>query len=448
MAERTPLVVAVVGTSIAGCYLLGLGWAMNDASYEVWFAAVLVPILALVSVPMVRRAARTDGDHTLVWILGIALALKLVGAWVRYLVAFEVYGGFADAEQYHGWGTQIAEAIHAGNWDLDVGREATDAGFIRLITGFLYAVIGPTKLGGFFVYSWLGFWGTYLIYRAFRISLPEGDHRRYRLLLFFLPSMIFWPSSIGKEAFVTFTLGLCAYGAAKLLDHQRGGILPLAFGLWATAMVRSHMALLFFGALAVAFLLRRSRRRTVTAPAFKIVGLAALVVVGSFFVGRFESQFAVEGVSTDSIDQVLDRTQDQTAKGGSEFDGVDGRSLTDLPAAVVAVLFRPFPHEATNAQSLFASLEGVVLMFVVARSWRRLASVPAMLLQVPYVALVATYSLGFIIAFSTFGNFGILARQRVQLFPFALVLLALPARTPDRVTARPDRSSEPALVLR
>lgn len=431
MSERTPLTVALAGSAAVAGYLFALGWAMNDASYEVWSALVLVPALGLISVPMIRRAARTDEDPSLALFLGIALVLKLVGAYIRYLVAFEVYGGVADASMYHDWGTSVVESIRDGNWDLDVGRDATSTGFIRLFTGYVYAVIGASKLGGFFVYSWLGFWGMYLLYRAFRLSVPEGDHRRYRLLLFFLPSMLFWPSSIGKEAFITFTLGLCGYGAAKLLDHQPGAVVPLAVGLWLTATVRSHVALLIFGAIAVGFLLRRSRRHSATAPALKMAGLAILVVTGTFFVGRFESQFDVEGLSTDSVDEVLTRTEERTSDGGSSFGGAGSRSLTDLPNAAVAVLFRPFPFEATNAQSFFASLEGAFLMVLVVRSWRRFRSAPAMLLRVPYLALAATYTLGFIVAFSTFGNFGILARQRVQLFPFALIFLALPARARD-----------------
>lgn len=438
MTERRLLVAAGAGTVAIACYLFALGRAMNDASYEVWSALLLVPVIALVSVPMIRRAAATDGSPDLALLLGVALALKMVGAYVRYLVAFEVYDGVADANMYHQWGLTVSESIRDGNWDLDVGRTATSTGFIRLFTGYVYTLIGASKLGGFFVFSWLGFWGVYLMYRAFRIAVPEGDHRRYGLLVFLLPSMLFWPSSIGKEAFVTFSLGMCAYGAAKLYDHQRGAFVPLLIGLWATATVRSHMALLFFGAFAVGFLLRRSRLRSPTAPAVKMVGLVTLVLAGSVLVGRFESQFEVDGVSTSSVDEVLSRTSERTDEGGSTFEGSDGRSLTDFPAAAVAVLFRPFPFEATNAQSLIASLEGMILLGLVVLSWRRYKSFPRLVTSVPYVALVATYTVGFIIAFSTFGNFGILARQRVQLFPFALVLLALPIRRVDEApTASP-----------
>jgi hypothetical protein len=45
----------------------------------------------------------------------------------------------------------------------------------------------------------------------------------------------------------------------------------------------------------------------------------------------------------------------------------------------------------------------------------------------PYVAFVVVFSLLFIYAFSSIANFGILARERTQLLPFFLVLLAIPA---------------------
>jgi hypothetical protein len=43
------------------------------------------------------------------------------------------------------------------------------------------------------------------------------------------------------------------------------------------------------------------------------------------------------------------------------------------------------------------------------------------------VAFVVVYSLLFVFAFSSIANFGILARERTQVLPFFLVLLAVPA---------------------
>ncbi len=444
-AARGPAWVAPAGIVMAVAYFGGLGWSMDHASYDVWGALLLAPVLVLLTVPLARRAARREEDRTMVVLIVSAIVLKLVGSYVRYLVAFDLYDGVADAAAYHEWGVRVSETIRGGSWDLDVGRDATSTGFIRLFTGYVYAVIGPTKLGGFFVFSWLGFWGQYFFYRAFRVGVPEGDGRRYAKLVFFLPSLLFWPSAIGKEAWMTLALGLVAYGAAKLLTQQRGALVPLTLGLWATSVVRSHVAVLALGALVLGYLLRRSRRRSSLAPMVKVAGVVALLLVGTLVVGRFEEQFDVEGVSGSSVDEVLSKTEQQTAQGGSQFSSTSGRSITDLPAATIAVLFRPFPHEARNVQALIASIEGTVLLVLAWRSRHRLLAIPRLLRRVPYVAFAAAYTVGFIFAFSTFGNFGILARQRVQLFPFALVLLAVPLAT---VPARSSAVSSPEEIPR
>jgi hypothetical protein len=93
------------------------------------------------------------------------------------------------------------------------------------------------------------------------------------------------------------------------------------------------------------------------------------------------------------------------------------------------VLFRPLPHEAHNAQAVLTSFEGLFLLGLFAVSWRRLRKLPRDTLRTPYLAFASVYSLLFMLAFSSFGNFGILARQRAQLFPLVLVVLALPAIT-------------------
>ena len=112
-------------------------------------------------------------------------------------------------------------------WDLATARGTQ---YMELITTAIYTVIGPTTLAAFFVYGAFAFWGAYLLYRAFRVALPEGDHRRYAYLVFFLPSMLYWPSSIGKESWLMLFVGVTALGAAKFFAHQRGALALLAPG--------------------------------------------------------------------------------------------------------------------------------------------------------------------------------------------------------------------------
>jgi len=123
---------------------------------------------------------------------------------------------------------------------------------------------------------------------------------------------------------------------------------------------------------------------------------------------------------------VLDRTEEQSSTGGSEFINTRPKSPGEYPDALMTVLFRPFPWEASNAQALVAAIEGTVLLFLFVLSLPRLARLPRTMFQVPYVMFALSYTAMFVFAFSAVGNFGIITRQRTQVFPFVLVLLAIP----------------------
>jgi len=43
--------------------------------------------------------------------------------------------------------------------------------------------------------------------------------------------------------------------------------------------------------------------------------------------------------------------------------------------------------------------------------------------RMPYITFVLAFTLGFVIAFSSFNNFGLLARQRSQVYPYFVALL-------------------------
>jgi hypothetical protein len=105
-------------------------------------------------------------------------------------------------------------------------------------------------------------------------------------------------------------------------------------------------------------------------------------------------------------------------------------------------MFRPFPWEAGNAQALAAAREGVVLMAIFILSLPRLVRVPRFAVSRPYVAFALAYTALFVLAFSAIGNFGLLTRQRTQLLPFVLVLIAMPARA--KVPDSRLREAEPA----
>jgi hypothetical protein len=122
-------------------------------------------------------------------------------------------------------------------------------------------------------------------------------------------------------------------------------------------------------------------------------------------------------------------------------------SPLQMPKAIVTVLFRPFVTEADNAQALAAALESTFLLLLTIRRlpwmWAAMRSVR----RQPYVALALVFTAVFVVAFASFPNFGLLARERVQVLPFFLILLSVPADRSEEVKPVDGKVREAPPVL-
>ena len=326
-------------------------------------------------------------------------------------------------------------------------------GALRYITGLVYAVSGSDFFVGFLVFSTLSFLGTVFFYLAFATAVPNGNRRRYALLVLLWPTMLFWPSSTGKDAWMVFTVGLASYGIARVFAHGRGGYLCLAAGLAGTTAVRPHITLVLFVAIFVAYLLRPVDGTVGGGWFGKLAGVVVLLVVGSLVVANVEEYFGIDELNPDSVTATLDEAQRRSSQGGSGYEPIRVNSPVDYPLAVTTVLFRPFPHEAGSAVMLATSAEGLVLaVLVVLAAWSlwSLRHALGLLRASPYLLFALSYVAMFCFAFAAIGNFGILARQRAQVLPLLFVLLALPpaptivrrARVPSRTEAGPSGDAD------
>jgi hypothetical protein len=439
---------------VAAAYIILMTATAGVLSWDFWAALAFIPILFAVTIPLLKRGLRKDPDPLIGRIVVIAFIAKMLGAIARYILTYGLYER-ADAARYHESGTLLYQAFWDGNWAQVVLVEVPDitgTPFINLVTGLLYIITGPTQLGGFVVFSWLSFLGLFSFYKAIVIGFPEANHRRYAYLVFFLPSMLYWPSSIGKEAWISFGIGLSSYGIALIMRHQPLGYVVAALGLLATAGPRPHITVLCVVSLMIAYMLRRkSWSDSTMGPVGKVIGVVVLLGVGVVVTAKAASFFEVDGVSGDSVTEVFDYTDQQSGQGGSEFEAVRVKSPLEFPSAMLSVLFRPWPWEAGSAQALIASAEGTLLLILGAASISRLLKLPKYIFQVPYVAYAVTYTIMFVIAFSSIGNFGILTRQRTQVLPLVVVLLVLPTENdqmPERVPSVEERARELARTPR
>lgn len=417
--RRSVLVVTVVMAAAAtAAFLLRLAQQDGDAAAGV----VAFVVGGAVMVVLARILMASEPDSWISRLALVAVAAKLVGIAARYLMVYGLYGGGGDATLYAANGVAVSQGIAAGDIPWGVIRSIPGSGFIDLFTGIVFTVTTPTGFGGFVVFGLLSFVGQLLFYRAFRQALDPYQRRVYAVAILLMPSLLFWPASIGKEAWLMFTLGIGAVGAVRLLSRQPGGLVIFGLGLVGTAAVRPHVALLLvIGFVAGALATRQGP------PGHPLRRVALLVVgvgVGAILAGQVSAFFEGGAFGNGGVFDILEVTATRTSQGGSEFEAIDPTRWWMVPVGLVNVLFRPFPFEATNAQALVASLEGTALLVICLRRGRGLAAAVRNMLNNPHLGLAGGYCATFIFAFSTFGNFGIIARQRSLLFPFFLFMLS------------------------
>lgn len=410
-------------------------WLAFNRSYSVAVAMLGAPAIIAISIPLLRKAQRLEPNSTMRQIIFWGLVLKVLGAFGRYGMTYFVYG-YSDATEYDMWGRAIAGTLRSGSLAFDVGKESIiGTGFVRLLTGIVYTFIGPSQMGGFLVFAWFGFWGLFFFYRAYRVTFPDANPLFFGCLIFFVPSMFFWPSSIGKEAWITFTLGLATLGCAKLFRSQLRGFWQAIAGTLGVAVVRPHVAVLLVVSMVVGYALGRvetsgGKRMK---PVYKVLVVVVLLGGAVLAADNAAKFFGVEDASIESATTVTETVNKNTSQGGSEFDAPNPQSVGEFPLALVAVLYRPFISEAKNLQGLVAAAESSLFLLLTLVCLPRIVRNARQFRRNGFLLACLVYIMLFTYFFGSIGNFGIIARQRVQVLPFLFMVLAVPAAS--RVTA-------------
>ena len=429
-----PWKLMVPTMAIAIGYLGLTVWAMNNWRYTTWVVLLIFPVLSIGGILMIRWLTADDPEAA-VGLISAALVVKLLASWVRFYVSFELYGT-GDSLQYHLEAVERSNMYFAGQiswWDLMSPRMGTKG--ITDLTAILYTWIGPARLGAFLIFSFFGFWGLFFFYRAFRVGLPEGDGTSYARLVFFLPSLVFWPSSIGKEAVMMLGIGMACYGAARISRRIPGGWWILALGLIIGGFIRPHVSAVVLVAVTIAVLFRKPLdERAGFGAAGRFGGVLVLMLALAFAFGQTAKYLVPSSTSQSKVEvvgDVFDKASAGTASGGSEIDRPLPNSPFEYPGAAFTVLFRPTLLEAQNAQNLAAAAETTVLLAIIFFRRRRFLELPRLVFRRTYVLFAIVYTGVFCFAWSAFSNLGALARQRVQVWPLMLVLLCLPTHAVD-----------------
>lgn len=354
----------------------------------------------------------------------LAVAVRLFGATARYEVLHRLYDGIGDATGYYAYGLMMAERI----WELDFSVLSLEQWFegprhwwgtlaLRNLSGIVLSVIGPTMRGEFLFFSLLSFAGLSMMALAVHRLAGSRAGLAFATFVWFWPSLWFWPSSVGKEAVVFFAMGVVVLGFAGRGNRIRW--LPYLVGLGLTFSIRPHVALVLAVTTGASLWLGSWRRLT---PARLIQSVAlALVLLLTF--RALSVEFGLIDADLEGVQEFVSYRAQQTLLGGSSLGAVPSGILA-LPMAFVNIWLRPLPWDVHNSMALLSALETGFLWFLIFRRrrdlrlglarWRRHR---LLRLAVPFL-FVYTVMIGL-----TFGNLGIIVRQRSPLFPFVFLLL-------------------------
>jgi hypothetical protein len=360
-------------------------------------------------------------------VLKVFLVARLVSPFAFEFIgnnAGRFFTGGWDSKRYENRGGLIAEQLSTIGYST-AHAEVPGTGALELMVGYFFFLSGDvSRLSAVLLWSWLAALGLILFWWFTR---PYITARRdlYAAFALLAPTLVFWNSSLGKEAPLTLGIG-CLVAALSILTVKGSllrAVLYLSIGVLLTGSIRPHITLMFFLAVLTAGVISRSGR-VARLPRRK--GARFLVTVmaisGVAIALPLSSQLLGAGEDRSLVDAAYDFA-DQGPAGRSAFEARAPRTPLEVPGAVVTTLFRPFPFEAQTAFQMAASLEGLFFAFLGFRAIRELLARRARL----EINLMVAASLVYVAVFSSavvgYGNFGLLVRQKMQVWSFVIFLI-------------------------
>lgn len=302
---------------------------------------------------------------------------------------------------------------------------------IYYIVQSLRGLMGGTMLDYFFLFQVFGLFGISLLMRMFEEIYAEVGTSQpvYTYVLLFLPGLHFWTSAIGKDGPLFLGICLALWGAMNV----RKRYIWLALGILIVLAIRPHIGVVATAAVAATLFLDRATRFStkailIVAAAAGLVGAAATV----------QSTFQVQVADVDSVSDFLatqnEVVQDSEAAGTSAVYG-------SYPFRLFSLLFRPLFIDTELGFGYIASVENLVLLFIIGAMLFHIRDVISLMRRVTFIrfSLVLACAIAFLLAL-VYYNIGLGLRQKTMFTPaLTLVFVALMAfREARRVGSNPN----------
>jgi len=278
------------------------------------------------------------------------------------------------------------------------------------------------------VNAFMAFWGGLALTRLIYSSLPFPPTRNsvFPIFLIFVPSVVFWSLNNLKEGLVYWSICHVFAGVipSKSSNQSRRNFLLFIIGACLGSALRPHI--IFFWVVSVVFVKAFQRR-------FWKWGIILLFVSPLFFgqVGKFIDFDSFEA-NFQRAEQKMKHLQFRATISThplpirTTFDYGKGGPIPILSGAK-STLFRPILWRVTDLRTTVSAIEIWTMSLGIIFLWMRMTNTEwRWILRNPSIWVALLVLIPFFIFITYLPNEGMIARQRVQVFPALLVLFAAP----------------------
>ncbi len=330
--------------------------------------------------------------------------------WVLFIVhylltiAYLVYSSSSRSDSQNYYYT----TFNVNDW-LTLFQTGTK--FVGFVLWPFSNVLELSYFSNMIIFSYFGYLGAVFFYVTAKENIQlRNNWKNYSPieLLFLLPNLHFWTSSIGKGSIISLGIGLLAFGLSRF--NKR--ILSIIIASFLVYMIRPHI----FFAIVAASILGLLFTRIGIKPIFKwlfIVLSAGVFIYISGDVLRFADSDSIDVTSSSSISH-------RASQLSSANSGVDIQNY-NLLYKIFTFWFRPLFFDGLGAMGFICSFENLLclILFIIAikegfKNWSKWNGL--------FKIFVFAFLIGSFILCQVTGNLGIAMRQKVQFMPFFFII--------------------------
>lgn len=437
--------------------------AFNMIRYEDWF---MLPVSVLLFSLINRFKYKSVPDDVRKYVYP-AFLLRVLGA-VLYTLIVSLYYGFGDSHNYYQGVLDLHKAIDTdwgfwkeiyGKWKLEPSdplypffyydgtgtvhyymQEVRTYNVSRLALP-LSLFFNKSFLAISIAISYISFLGTWKIYQLFYEIYPHLK-KKLAISILFLPSLLFWSTSLLKDPFCLAALGYLVYSLHDVVMRRRptlSNILIIIISTFLLINLKPYILISLSSVFSVwVFFRYRTKIKEGLVRRLSTISFVMLALsLGFTFTSLLSGTDSAKQLSTENIAQAVNSTQQNfdNIKGegsGSSFkiDKTEsvGGLITNFPIGIMNTYFRPFFWDVRSPIALLSAFEAFLFLLVTLKCLKGIGF--KQFINSVFNDPVITFCLAFAFLFGgviglTTSNFGALTRYKIPSLPFYAVGIIL-----------------------